>query len=314
MRKLGLAFCLVVAVASASSAREVGNVSQISPTGGDWILADRNDWLLKRKSSIASMIPGPGIPGIRFLNAFAYNVKNNRADDYATVGQRHAFYDALSYALHFATDVPQALRCVRFFDAAADVTFTFNVGVVELWPLIKEKAVGITTDTETLLIKTNGHLFSKNFGVINKLMMTWREPRDPAAAAPTERLDAMDFDLRMVAFEQGEVEKFLTTNPTLINATVKSELSADRPILDVVGQFFSGQGGAVARRKLLRETWLPAVGIANFDFFKKTDRIALGEAYVFFLHGYDVNKYKAYKTQGSKPPASCKGVLPGVAN
>lgn len=282
-------------------------------TAGDWILADRNDWLLARKSAIASMIPGPGIPGIRFLNAFAFNVKNDRPADYVTVGQRHAFYDALSYALHFATDVPPALRCVRFFDAAADVTFTLNVGAVELWQIIKD-AAGLSADTENLLIKTNGELFGKNFKVIEKLMLTWKEPRDPSAAAPAGRLDALDFDLKMVAFEQGEVEAFLAANPALITANVRSDLKATHPGFDILGQFFTGQGGAVARRKLFRETWLPAVGIASFEFFKKTDRVALGEAYVFFLHGYDLAKYKAYRSEGTKPPASCKGVLPGVTH
>src|ERR1700719_3692215 len=98
MRKFWCTFFLVVAVTWQASAKEVATVAQIATTG-DWILADRNDWLLARKNAISSMIPGPGIPGIRFLNAFAFNVKNDRPADYATVGQRHAFYDALSYAL-----------------------------------------------------------------------------------------------------------------------------------------------------------------------------------------------------------------------
>jgi hypothetical protein len=312
MSKLWCVFFLVVAIASGSSAKEVGTTAQIASLG-DWILSDRNDWLLARKNSIASMIPGPGIPGIRFLNAFAFNVKKDRANDYATVSQRHAFYDALGYALHFATDVPQGLRCVRFFDAAADVTFTLNVGAVELWQIIKD-AASMTADTENLLIKTNADLFEKNFKVVEKLMLTWREPRDPSAAAPTDRLDALDFDLRMVAFEQGKVEAFLAANPALITPNVRNDLKATHPGFDFVGQFLTGQGGAVARRKLFRETWLPAVGIASFDFFKKTDRIALGEAYVFFLHGYDLNKYKTYKNLGDKPSASCKGMLPGVTH
>ncbi|WP_316228251.1 hypothetical protein [Bradyrhizobium sp. SZCCHNR1039] len=312
MAKLWCAVLLAVVILSQSSAKEVGSEADLASTG-DWILLDRNAWLLKRRSAIASMIPGPGIPGIRFLNAFAYNVKNDRPNDYTTVGQRHAFYDALSYALHFATDVPQELRCVRFFDAAADVTATLNVGAVELWSIIKEKA-SLTPDTENLLIKINAELFAKNFKVVEKLMLTWRQPRDPSAAAPTERLDALDFDLRMVAFEQGTVEAYLAANPALVTVNVKNELKASHPGFDWAGQFLSGQGGAVDRRKLFRETWLPAVGITNFDFFKKADRVAMGEAYVFFLHGYDLNKYKTYKTQGIKPLASCKGVLPGLAH
>ncbi|MBB4364345.1 hypothetical protein GGD65_005403 [Bradyrhizobium sp. CIR18] len=312
MGKLWCAVVLAVAIVSQSSAKEVGSTAEIASTG-DWILADRNDWLLKRRSAIASMIPGPGIPGIRFLNAFAFNVKNDRPNDYTTVGQRHAFYDALSYALHFAADVPQELRCVRFFDAAADVTATYSVGAVELWKIIKD-AAGLTPDTENLLIKTNAELFARNFKVIQKLMLTWRQPRDPSAAAPTERLDALDFDLKMVAFEQGTVETFLAANSALVTVNVRNDLKAAHPGFDFAGQFLTGQGGNVARRKLFRETWLPAVGIANFDFFKKTDRVAMGEAYVFFLHGYDLNKYKTYKIQGTKPAASCKGVLPGLAS
>jgi hypothetical protein len=170
VRKLWCAVFLTVAVLSPLSAKEVDTAAQITSTG-DWILADRNDWLLARKNSIASMIPGPGIPGIRFLNAFAFNAKNHRANDYATVGQRHAFYDALSYTLHFATDVPQALRCVRVFDAAADVTHTFNVGLVEFWQIIKEELIGISAETENLLIKTNGDLFDKNFKLVEKIML-----------------------------------------------------------------------------------------------------------------------------------------------
>jgi hypothetical protein len=110
------------------------------------------------------------------------------------------------------------------------------------------------------------------------------------------------------------VLNFLAANPSLITNTVRNEVNVDHAHADTIGQFARGQGGAIARRKLFRETWLPAVGIANFDFFKKSDRIAMGEAYVFFSHGYDVDKYKTYKNQGTKPPASCKGVLPGVAH
>jgi hypothetical protein len=312
MRKLRLVFCLVAVISSGLNAKEVENQAKIA-SAGDWILSDRNEWLVARKNAIASMIPGPGIPGIRFLNAFAFNVKNDRAGDYSTVGQRHAFYDALSYTLHFATDVPQALRCVRFFDAAADVTFTLNVGVVDFWQIIKNM-VHVSPDTENFLIKINGDLFDRNFKVIEKMMLTWREPRDPSASNPQQRLDALDFDLRMVAFEQAEVENFLAANQPLITNTVKTEMNADHPGFDALGQFATGSGGAIDRRKTFRATWLPAVGIANFNFFKKSDRIALGEAYVFFLQGYDINAYKIYKTQGTKPLASCRGVLPGVAH
>jgi hypothetical protein len=309
MRIFLLPMCLILG--SAADAKEVSKVADIT-SESDWILADRNEWLIKRKSAIDSMMPAVGIPGVRFLNAFSHNVKNNKPGEYVTVGQRHALYDALSYTLHFVQDVPQALRCVRFFDAAADVTHTFNVGAVELFDLLKS-AAGMSPATETLLTKINADLFNRNFKIIEKLMLTWREPRDPAAANPTQKLDAMDFDSRIVQFEQGAVEAFLAANNALVTPAVKNDLKASHAALDVVGQFLSGQGGAIARRKLFRETWLPAIGISTFDFFNKNHRVAMGEAYVFFLHGYDLAAYKKFKNQAVRPPASCKGTLPGVA-
>jgi hypothetical protein len=238
-----------------ADAKEVGSVADIR-SASDWILSDRNDWLIKRKSAINSMIPEVGIPGVRFLNAFSFNVKNDKPNEYTTIGQRHALYDALSYALHFVQDVPQPLRCIRFFDAAADVTHTFNVGAVELFNLIKG-AAGMSSATETLLIRINADLFNRNFKIIEKMMLSWKEPRDPTATNPTQKLDGLDFDLRMVQFEQGAVDAFLAANNALVTPAVKEDLKATHVALDVVGQFLSGEGGAIARRSCSASSGCP---------------------------------------------------------
>lgn len=293
-----------------SSAREVPDPASLN-SPGDWTALNRTAWLERRHNALVGSLPLSDAAAKRFFEAFRYNLKENRAGEYQTVSQRHAYYDALSFTLHRGEDIPQALRCVRFFDAAADVTSSFNVGAVDLWQIIKEQA-RISAPTETLLQKVNEQLFKRNFGVTRKLLLEWKEPRDPLAATPTSRVDAMQFDLQMVRFEQGEVESFLKANPALVTQQVKKELSADHQFMDAAGVLLSGQAGSIVRRKDLRERWLPAVGIATFDFLRLDHRVALGEAYVFFMHGYDMAAFQEYRNRGTRPRASCKGVLPGV--
>lgn len=303
---LRLAFLAVASTPTVLLAKELPGTT--SPTKqSDWNVADRQAWNTYRKDPIGGSIPGATGAARRFYEAFKVNLKAGVATEYENIMQRHAFYDAMSLTLHQATDVDKSLRCIRFFDAAADVTAATSLGGVEqlAGPLI----AGFSDGTVQAILKINGMLFAKNVGVM-KTLMQGKKPFDPLSPQSSASPSAMEFDLKMVQFEQGAIDDFLATRPELRTAKIIEEVSSPSTASQILGHYFSGQGGPTARWANLRQNWLPAVGITTFSFERLADRIALGEAYVFFLHRYDVSDFKAYRTSKAVPKPSCVGVIP----
>lgn len=273
----------------------------------DWNFKDREAWNTFRKDPLGGSLPGAGAAARRFYEAFKVNLKAGAAAEYQNIMQRHAFYDAMSFTLHRAKDVDKSLRCIRFFDAAADVTATTSLGAAE--NVLGEYFAGFDEATRKTILAINEMLFAKNVGVM-KTMMELERPFDPTTAARSPMNDAITFDLKMVQFEQGAIEDFLATRPNFRTSTIIKQLSSPPAPAIIVGHAAFGPGGTVARWSMFKRNWLPAVGITNFSFELIDHRIAMGEAYVFFLHKHGVAEYKSYKANKIVPSSSCFGVIP----
>ena len=287
------------------SAREYA-AEQPPATQADWTVSDRIAWNIWRKSAIAGSLPLAGESARRFYEAFKVNLKDGRSAEYQTILQRHSMYDAMAFTLHRAEDVAKKLRCIRFFDAATDVTSVTTLGGAQT--LAGQTVAGLGADTVAAIGEINQGLFKKNIGVMKNLLLDWKEPRDPSM--PAAAISPIAFDLLMVQFEQSAVEEMLTVKPNLKKKEIIDQVSDLKATALIAGHYLSGQGGPTARMVEFRTKWLPAVGISSFSFDNKEHRVALGEAYVLFLHDHGLEQYKALRKDRTIPGTSCKGTLP----
>jgi len=294
-----------IPIATLSMAKEIPT-GQVPATQSDWTTSDRMAWNTWRKSAIAGSLPLAGEAARRFYEAFKVNLKQGKDAEYQTILQRHSMYDAMSFTLHRAEDVDRKLRCIRFFDAAADVTSETTLGSAET--LVGQTVAGLSAETVKAIGSINQGLFQKNIGVMKSLLLDWKEPRDPNQ--PGVVVTPISFDLQMVQFEQSAVEAMLTADPSLKKKNIIDQVSDLKTTAQIAAHYFSGQGGPNARMLEFRTKWLPAVGIPSFSFDSKEHRVALGEAYVLFLHGHGLEQYKALRKDRVVPSTSCKGTLP----
>lgn len=300
--------CSAVALVSTTLAAKELPGGLVPASNSDWTVSDRIAWNTWRKDTIAGSLPLAGQAARRFYEAFKENLKGGKSAEYVTLLQRHSMYDAMAFTLHRAEDAdfPKKLRCIRFFDAATDVTSVTTLGGAQT--LVGQSIAGLSAETVSAIGEINKGLFEKNIGVMRNLLLDWKEPRDPNN--PGGALEPIVFDLQMVQFEQSAVEALLKANANLKKKEIIEQVSDTKGIALIVGHYFSGQGGPTARLTEFRSKWLPAVGIPQFSFDNKEHRVALGQAYVLFLHGHGLDQYKAFREKGKVPATSCKGTLP----
>jgi hypothetical protein len=307
-RRVSLAATCIVAVLVSIplAAKEVPD-GQVPALKSDWTVSDRMAWNTWRKNTIVGSLPLAGEAARRFYEAFKENLKGgNSSTEYKTLLQRHSMYDAMAFTLHRAEDVDKKLRCIRFFDAATDVTSVTTLGGAQT--LVGQFIAGLSADTVAAINEINQRLFEKNTLIMRNLLLNWKEPRDPIN--PAGGISAIAFDLMMVQFEQSAVEAMLQAKPSLKKKEVIDQVSDLKAVALIIGHYVSGQGGPTARISEFRTKWLPAVGVSQFSFDNKEHRVALGEAYVLFLHGHGLEQYKALRKDRTIPGVSCKGTLP----
>lgn len=219
-------------------------------------------------------------PRNSFMRAAWHNTLNLLPGEYQTVNERHNYYDLISYVIEHNPGTPKAARDVRFFHATTAVTGSPGIGSVD-------KPIGLVklgADTRQILRDVNAELFALNMGVIRNLLSTWKEPRDPQS--PNGRINAFDFDIRMVETEQGVVENFISQNKTRFTSSVVQDINAT---LDpsAFGQFFN-----FSKRSF--EWAIQAMGVPTLDFTMRNHRQAIGFASVHIFHRKSEQDYLAF--------------------
>jgi len=230
-------------------------------------------------------------PRNSFMRAAWHNTMNLLPGEYQTVTERHDYYDLISYAIEHDPGTPKAARDVRFFHAATAVTGSPGIGSVD-------KPIGVAklgADTRQILRDVNAELFALNMGVIRNLLSTWKEPRDPQT--PSGRINAFDFDIRMVETEQGVVENFITQNKVRFTPSVVQDINATMDP-SAFGQYFN-----FSTRSF--EWAIKALGVPTLDFTMRDHRQAIGFASVHIFHRKSEQDYLAFmkpRVPSVRPP------------
>ena len=301
MWQTACAFLLIITLPGVSRAMEVAGSGPLRDQ--DWWQANRIQWA-------TDSINYPTLEQLRarvgsyattntFILAFDYNLRHNQPAEYMTVTQRNNFYDYATLLIEGATAKPEVSQ-VRFFHAATIVTSWSALGAIDNPklenPTLHQVAafLGPNTadqnDAVTLLRDINAQLFAENLPIINNLLYVWNEPRDPQNGQRT--LSALEFDLAMVDLEQN---------------TVQNILSSRRPrpeILKTIGTLLRFRHKAWAWDNLggghpldVAMRWAEDAGYHPNDFANMSNRIALGRALVFFLHGPGRNQTQSAARQ-----------------
>ncbi len=220
----------------------------------------------------------------------------HRPEVYDTIEKRSEYYDEISDHLQAEPGTEQ----IKFFQAASEVTNEFGVGIVEQPP--EQLLNGTPFDlhspiAEELLTDINAKLLDENMNVIERTLDRGYAS-DPSNPGSTERLQGLDFDLRMVEFEQGNVERFLGDfqkdhSPEEYQEALQN-LNTDLNFDGAIRQF-----GAGTRRPDTEsiEDARAALGLSEeerLDFSQQEHREAIGKAKIFNLHGKSDEEYLDY--------------------
>lgn len=252
----------------------------------DWYHLHRVEW-----QHVSATGTEPTLsPNNTFMRAAWYNTLHLNAHEYQTVGERHDYYDLISYVIEHDPGTPKAARGVRFFHATTAVTGSPGIESVD-------KPIGqlkLGADARQILRDVNVELFSLNMRVIRDLLSNWKEPRDPEN--PGGRIGDFDFDIRMVETEQALVGDYIKQFSSRFTPTVVQEINATMDP-NRFGQFFN-----FSRTSL--EWAVKALGVSTLDFTLTDHRQAIGFAEVHFFHRKSLQDYLAFmkaKTPQSPP-------------
>lgn len=242
------------------------------------------DWTTSQRYAVD--LAGPAATD-RFVTAAKENTLANRHGEYVTIGERNTYYKAMQWLLVHDPDVGSSPAAgSRFFGAAAEVTGWQGIGGLEL----PGAGIAIPPEVHRLARLINARLHEMNMRIIQRTFATRGlvDPRRTLGAPP----DAVEFDLRMVETEQGEVETILRANPLSPFGTwVMNQLvNTDLP-----------HGGA---RPVHMQWARDAMGVTDLDFTLHEHRMAIGRAMVYLAHGRSRSDYLAFIASGvSKYPA-----------
>lgn len=228
-----------------------------------------------------------------FISAARHNTAFLNPSAYATVSQRHTYYDLIGFLLEHDPDTPEPLRNIRFFHAAAKVTSILQlgaVGVLDTWrqanqaPGPPDRCAGLGDEARRFLIDMNANLFDQHMSVAHWLFFDWFEPRNPVSGHSASALSAWDFDVGMILLEQRLVERYLrkaapTPNAIQeIDALQRNCLFTVLPALDPTREL---------------APLLSLVGVGEPVFSDIFDRVAVGIAWITILHARPPNDYQA---------------------
>lgn len=286
-----LACALMLLAPAGTGAKEISEGDPVV-AGRDWLGSKRIAWEVQSRALGTDALKAwvAANPN-RFFSAAVENTTSNRPGDYATVRERHSYYDYIAFYLENGPHGLDKLRQTRFFAAATSVTIQAELGASEsiavsvvetLFPWLAHRW-GVTRESVGTLVDINERLFAQNIGVIRRLLNEWKEPRDPSAAAPRDALDGLAFDVAMVDFEQGEVERYIREH------SVSSARLVDINKMIRRGPVFPRLGTVAAVTP-----WVRKAGFTEPDFGNKGWRVAVGRALVFMFHRKAEAEYLAF--------------------
>ncbi|HKQ07018.1 MAG TPA: hypothetical protein VJ464_17950 [Blastocatellia bacterium] len=212
---------------------------------------------------------------------------------YRSINERSRYYDAVTRIL--ASD-PRT-KNISFFRAANKVTDRRNLGAVEEFP-----GANIHNEaSKELILAINERLFAANMAVIRRLFESGC-PMDPFRPQ-SGPIPPLQFDLRMVEFEQGNVQKILD-DPA--NRRLVQEGMQD------INNDLNLNGGWDLFRPLANALNIPykrpvewaksCLGKKDLDFSNLSHRVAVGKALIFmrdFGPGEEVRaRYCEYMRSG----------------
>lgn len=277
LRFTGMCWCLFAALALAlpAEAREVASRAELR-TPYDWTEADRLDWSARSardtREEIAADLAAAKASNTFVRSALA-NTERQRAAEYRTAAERHAYYDLMAQVLEGNDNT--ALRGIRYFHSAAAVSgHEEETTRAESLP---GRLLG--PEARKLLEDIHRKLFRANVRVLHGLLFDWKAPRlpEPETAEDALPVTPIVFDVAMVDFEQAVVERALAARgyPAKEIARINFHFGLSP---SVWARRFSPL--EVARR------WTVHAGWSKEDFASRGWRVAMGRALVLFFHGY----------------------------
>ncbi len=228
-------------------------------------------------------------------NQEAYDAtRTHGTENYDTIAERSDYYASIDEIM----ESNEGTKDVHFFEAASEVTGTFGVGVIET-PF--EFFADHSDAAKDMLLSINAGLLDENMNVIDNLLQKG-VPTDPNNPGSTEKMSGLEFDLAMVQFEQGNVQKMLDDYQT-----THSESDYQDAVEDINGDLnFDGAVRTVGRIFADNQPtdWATeALGQERLDFTDLEDRKAIGMAKVYAEHGKSEEEFREYwqEHQRSQP-------------
>lgn len=275
---------------------------------------NQQDWMPEDRKLTDPWSDVPGGDG--FAQALQYNTMQGNAADYDSIAKRYRAYR--TYDAWFnpgqgtspgGVVAPEAVQGIKFFHATADTTDQRGVGAVEdpdgstkFGKFLGIDEASMSEDSRKALLGINEALFGSNMDVVKRLMQTGQlfDPTatDPKALAPT---DAFEFDLKMVEYEQAQVEKYIKEHPDQFTDGVKKDINETlNPRSLVKGSYpdETTQAFDLAKKSLGLKA------DEKLDFMNPAHRIAIGKAKVYALHGKQGQFLEQMKAPQTAPPQS----------
>jgi hypothetical protein len=199
----------------------------------------------------------------------------------AAIARRHLVYRRLARRLRDDAALPEALRGVRFFDAAAMVSGPAALGMLRR----RTRLVGLLARLGVLdagswrhLDAINARLLAVNVAILERLLYDWRELRSPLAPCGPA-LTALAFDEAMVVFEQRAIDDYLREMDVAPAARRGIDALLTGCANRIVGRVFALDRDLCAAVRAQR-------GAARrLTFFALETRVAIGRQLVRRLHG-----------------------------
>jgi len=238
---------------------------------------------------IHSVGPG-GIPVSTYIEDTrqeAYDATvNHQPENYDTIAERASYYYDMHNVLQTDTDTAGS----RFFNAAGDVIGPLGVGVIET---ATESLLDLHSPAAEDMLRTiNEGLLEENMEVLDRTVRNGylSDPNNPASTA---QMAPLDFDLAMVEFEQGNVERMLGEFRDSRGQEAYDQAVADANADINFDGFWRTAGSLVADDQPMH--WAEAaLGQERLDFADQEDRMAIGMAKVYAEHGRSEEEFVEY--------------------
>lgn len=243
----------------------------------DWYIEHRKNWENYAMAHAVGLPPAVNSSEkntLTFIRSAYFNTLTVNSEAYKTREQRLAYYDLISRVLEDKkSGASSQIRNVKFLQPfrAQLREYLIGDGSNDMAPCGSE------------LNRIQVALFHAHMQVLDTLLFTWREPRDPFDKQANKSIPALKFDLRMVAYDNKLLKRMLDKRANELVTVLAGSGS------ECLGSFFISKDTLA-----LTAPWLRALGIKHINLMDYGQRLALGLAVVFHLHGKTRKEYMAY--------------------